>query len=152
MESKPWYKSKGVIGGIIATVCSLLVVLGVAGAEGAGEESGAIADNIVAIIAAVGGIFAIIGRITAKTKIAKPNGTVSIILILFVLTFTGCCAGGLPPRYRQTVEMSAIAVGELNKACQAGDPNACREGLDAASETLNLIVDAMYGRDSDGTD
>lgn len=55
----------------------------------------------------------------------------------------------MTPPYRQTVEMSAIRVAELNRRCQTGDAEACKEGLEAASKTLDLIVDAMEGRYDD---
>jgi len=72
------------------------------------------------------------------------------MLISIVLLFcAGCSAVQMTPPYRQTVQMSAIRVAELNKRCQAGDAAACKEGLDAASSTLNLIVDALEGRYDD---
>ena len=46
----------------------------------------------------------------------------------------------------------ANRVAELNKRCQAGDNLACREGLAAASEALDLWVDAVHGTDSKGGD
>lgn len=55
----------------------------------------------------------------------------------------------MSPPYRQTIQSSAVRVAELNKRCQAGDQMACKEGLAAASRTLNLIVDAMEGRYDD---
>ena len=69
-----------------------------------------------------------------------------IILVLAVVClFTGCSAVQMSPPYRQTVQMSAIRVAELDKRCQAGDEVACKEGLAAASKTLNYIVEAMEG-------
>ena len=69
-----------------------------------------------------------------------------IILVAVVCLLAGCSEVQMSPPYRQTVEMSAIRVAELNKRCQAGDQTACKEGLAAASSTLNLIVDALEGR------
>lgn len=146
METKPWYQSKAVIAGIIATVCTILLAFGVTGAGGVSEESEPIADNIIALIAAITAIIGIIGRIVAKTKITATKKNLSIILILSVLALSGCLEVQMSARYQQATEMSAIVVAELNARCQAGDPNACKQGLDAASETLNLLVDAMHGR------
>ncbi len=42
-----------------------------------------------------------------------------------------------------------IRVAELNKRCQGGDEAACKEGLAAASKTLDLIVEAMEGNYDD---
>lgn len=69
-----------------------------------------------------------------------------IIIILVAVCLAGCSEVRMSPPYQQTVQMSAIRVAELNKRCQAGDEVACKEGLSAASSTLNLIVDAMEGR------
>jgi len=72
-----------------------------------------------------------------------------VALLLFCLLIAGCNQVQMSPPYRQSVKMSAIRVAELNKRCQAGDETACKEGLAAASKTLNLIVDATEGRYED---
>ena len=68
------------------------------------------------------------------------------ILILTVLLISGCSKVQMSAEYRQVTEMSAINIAELNRRCQDGDDMACKEGLSKASETLNLIVDALHGR------
>lgn len=72
-----------------------------------------------------------------------------MIVLMIVISIAGCSQVQMSPPYRQAVEASAIRVAELNKRCQAGDAAACKEGLDAASSTLNLIVDAMEGNYGD---
>ena len=72
-----------------------------------------------------------------------------LIVVLVVLFISGCSRVQMSPPYRQTVTMSAISVSELNRRCQDGDNQACKEGLSAASKTLNLIVDALEGRYDD---
>lgn len=71
-------------------------------------------------------------------------------LILSILLISLLCAGcnqvQLSPPYRQALEISAVNVAELNKRCQAGDDQACKEGLAEASKTLELLVDGVYGR------
>jgi len=67
---------------------------------------------------------------------------VSALLLLLV----GCSSVRMTPPYQQTVEMSAIRVAELNSRCQEGDDAACKDGLSAASKTLELIVDGMRGQ------
>ena len=68
------------------------------------------------------------------------------ILILSILLISGCSKVQMSPEYRQVTEMSAINVAELNRRCQDGDAEACKQGLSKASETLNLLVDALHGR------
>lgn len=68
------------------------------------------------------------------------------LISLVVLLFVGCSKVQMSPSYRQALEKSAINVAELNRRCQAGDPNACKQGLATASETLDLLVDALRGR------
>lgn len=72
-----------------------------------------------------------------------------VIVAVCLLLLAGCSDVQMTPPYRYAVKMSAIRVAELNKRCQAGDQQACKEGLDAASSTLNLIVEAMEGRYDD---
>lgn len=68
-----------------------------------------------------------------------------IVIVAACLLLAGCNAVRMSPHYRQTVEMSAIRVSELNERCQGGDAVACKEGLAAASKTLDLIVEALEG-------
>lgn len=76
-QVKSWLQSKGVWGGIIATVASLGNMIGPMlgfsiDQAAVGEATtilGTIADNLVSIIGAVGGILAVIGRIFAKKAI-----------------------------------------------------------------------------------
>lgn len=72
-----------------------------------------------------------------------------LMAICIIVLCVGCSQVQMSGHYRQTVEMSAVRVTELNKRCQAGDQQACKDGLDAASKTLNLIVNAMEGRYED---
>ena len=72
-----------------------------------------------------------------------------LCVVLAVLFISGCSQVQMSPPYRQTVTMSAISVSELNRRCQDGDGQACKDGLNSASNTLNLIVDALEGRYDD---
>lgn len=69
-----------------------------------------------------------------------------ILILLSSLVLVGCSKVQMSASYRQALEMSAINVAELNRRCQDGDPNACKLGLAEASETLDLLVDALHGR------
>jgi uncharacterized protein YceK len=73
-----------------------------------------------------------------------------ITIILLICAFiAGCSQVQLSPPYRQTLEISSVNVAELNKRCQAGDNEACKEGLAKASKTLDLLLDAAYGRSAE---
>ena len=72
-----------------------------------------------------------------------------ILVLVVVCLLAGCSAVQMSPPYRQAVEGSAIRVAELNKRCQGGDEAACKEGLAAASKTLDLSVEAMEGNYDD---
>lgn len=69
-----------------------------------------------------------------------------LIVVILTIFFAGCSSVTMTPRYRYQVETAAVVVNELDQRCADGDDVACKEGLHKASETLNLIVDAMYGR------
>jgi hypothetical protein len=97
------------------------------------------------------GALALWGRLTARKKVTLKGkakaaaGCLPVILLLGIFT-AGCSQVQMSPSYRQSVEKQSILITELDRRCQAGDSNACAEGLHEASETLNMIVDAMYGR------
>jgi len=62
-----------------------------------------------------------------------------------VSIISGCSQVNATPQYRAEIEKAAILVDELNTRCQNGDQRACEAGLEVANETLQLIVDGMYG-------
>jgi hypothetical protein len=65
-ESKPWYASSGVWGGVIAV---LAAVLGLLGYSIGAEDQVALAGYVATIGSVVGGLLAIIGRVRASKKI-----------------------------------------------------------------------------------
>lgn len=65
-DIKPWYYSKTVWGAVLAIVASLLRMLGFE--LGAADQS-AMADALVSIAGAAGGLLAIYGRVTANAAI-----------------------------------------------------------------------------------
>ena len=62
------------------------------------------------------------------------------------IVLAGGCNVYMSPEYQATVRDAAEAIDGLNENCQAGDQEACREGLARAAETVNMILDASYGR------
>jgi hypothetical protein len=65
-EMKHWYLSKTVWGALIAIVASLLPAMGM---ELAGSIQGELADHLVSLAGAVGGLLAIYGRLTAEKRL-----------------------------------------------------------------------------------
>lgn len=64
--SKDWWKSKGVIGGVVAAVCGIAGLFGVVVAP---EDAEIIVTSVTAIGGAIGGIIAAVGRIKATKNI-----------------------------------------------------------------------------------
>jgi hypothetical protein len=69
-NSKTWYQSKTVWGALIAIGASLLQMTG---KEIAAGDQNALAEAIVSLAGALGGIFAIYGRLSAKTSIRSDT-------------------------------------------------------------------------------
>ncbi len=61
--TKPWWKSKGVIGGLVA------VIAGLAGLFGVDVDQPVLTDIILQVGAAIGGVLAVIGRIKAEKPV-----------------------------------------------------------------------------------
>lgn len=66
-DSKPWYQSRGVIGGLVAVAAGVAAAFKV---NIAGEMQALLVEAIIGAVAAVGGIVAVIGRIKAQKKIS----------------------------------------------------------------------------------
>ena len=65
-ETKQWYLSKTVWGALIAILASLLPAMGVE--LDAGTQA-RLADNLVSLAGAIGGLVAIYGRLTAEKRL-----------------------------------------------------------------------------------
>lgn len=65
-QSKPWYQSKAVIGGVVAAVAGLLAFAGV---DIGIEDQGILTDAVLGLVGAIGGILAVYGRVKADRKI-----------------------------------------------------------------------------------
>lgn len=68
METKKWWESKAVWGGIVAVLAGGAGLFGVSlGAE----DQAQVVDAVLAIASAVGGLLAVYGRVKADTKVGK---------------------------------------------------------------------------------
>lgn len=65
-QTKPWYASKGVWGGLIGVASPILAYLGYAIAP---EDADALVAGLTTIGGALGGVLAIVGRVGATTQI-----------------------------------------------------------------------------------
>lgn len=65
-QTKGWYLSRTVWGGILAVAAS---VLNLAGIEISGADQAELADRVTALMAAAGGIVAIAGRLAASRRL-----------------------------------------------------------------------------------
>lgn len=70
-DTKPWYASTGVWGGIIAVLTPLIGAFFHMTVSSA--DSAALADALAGIGTAIGGILAVYGRVTATTQIGAPK-------------------------------------------------------------------------------
>jgi hypothetical protein len=155
-EKEVWYKSKGVWGSLFVMILGILQAMNISSIGPVSVENvAAEQDTLVEMLTQIGifaaGALALWGRLTARKKIllkGKPKAAINCILIILLLGIflAGCSQVQMSPSYRQSVEKQSILITELDRRCQAGDSNACAEGLHEASETLNMIVDAMDGR------
>ena len=76
----------------------------------------------------------------------------AMLAICLVVMLSGCGKVWMSAEYKEQMEMSNVVIQSLNADCQAGDPNACRQGLAESAEIVQLIVDAANGVDSQGGD
>lgn len=142
-EQKQWWQSKTMWAGIVTLAIGILGTTGLASLEG---EQDVLVEKIMQIVTAVAGFIAIYGRITAKTTISKKNSGAKILILFVLLPVVGCSQVQMSPAYQQELYMSNVLVQSLNADCQAGDPNACKEGLNESAQILQLLVDAVEGR------
>ena len=69
-----------------------------------------------------------------------------VLVFVATIVIMGGCNVYMSPDYQQTVAEAAEAINGLNENCQGGDPNACSLGLAEAAKTVNMILEASYGR------
>ena len=149
-NSKEWYKSKAVWASLVVVIVGTLGMFGLGELEG---EEETITELVMQIVTVVSSIVALVGRVTAKSKIGSGGSAISPLLMLslvalLALSLPGCGKVRMSPEYAQQLEMAAVNISELNSRCQSGDNEACKLGLAEAAETLNILVDGLHGIDS----
>jgi len=89
-----------------------------------------------------------------RKKFELVTGTILALvfaaILLLALMAGGCSEVQMSPAYRQNLEMTNIAVQELNNRCAGGDPNACRNGLAESAKYLRKLVHAVNGTTEGG--
>ncbi len=73
----------------------------------------------------------------AQSSVVK---TLSLILVAVLLFLPGCTASLFTAEQQALLQESQVIVSELDTRCQAGDPNACRDGLHQAAITLHELT------------
>lgn len=68
------------------------------------------------------------------------------VAALLIVTATGCNVY-MSPNYQAKVQMSSDIIDEMVKQCPTADHNDCCAGLEEASRTIHLILDASYGKE-----
>ena len=75
VKKNPWV-SKGVVGGALAAIAGVAMLVGVdftpEDAKAIGDSVDVVADKLFEVVSIVGGVLAIVGRITASSKIKLP--------------------------------------------------------------------------------
>ena len=70
--TKPWYLSKSIIGALIVIVATVLGLLGQQStADAVTAESAGVSEVITSVIALIGAVVAIYGRVKASAKLTK---------------------------------------------------------------------------------
>ena len=69
-EIKPWYQSKTIWGALVAVLASLLSAAGI---DLDAEAQNGLTTDILNLCGALGGLFALYGRLTANTSIDPPG-------------------------------------------------------------------------------
>ena len=150
-ETKDWYKSKAVWGGIVAAVSGMLVMFGVGAVEG---EEDSIVELIMQAVAIVGGIVAIVGRLVAKSRLAAPSGrTFKLLLLVLCAACVMAAAGGcsevqVSPVYSALLGQTVGWSRSMATRAAAGELNAGEmvEALDINADLWERFDDARDGQ------
>jgi len=154
-DVKEWYQSRTVWASLVTVAVGLMATAGWVDLTG---EQETIVDLIMQAVLLISGFTALWGRVTAKAKIrplddgGRGTRSMGMLLLAWVVLLAGCSQVQMSPPYQAMLEQSAIQAAELNDRCQRGDETACRDGLAAVAETLQLLVDGLQGQSSGGAE
>jgi endonuclease YncB( thermonuclease family) len=87
IETKPWYASKGVWGGLVAVISQILSFMGYTFGI---EDQERIADDIYTLVTTIGGSIAIFGRVVADKPISLSADPRKTNLLIWALALPLC--------------------------------------------------------------
>jgi len=153
MESKAWYKSRGVWGGVITAVIGIITLFAADLGAALGGEAEAITDAAMGLVELFGGVLALVGRIGAKGRIKAP-GAAGVLLWLVVLSVAVAgCAGPqgvtLTGEYYDTISDLSGACHNLSKKCTTGEatPEQCAIGFEVVGDCLDAVLAESRGEE-----
>lgn len=129
------------------------IALGTVGAyfDGSGWP-GCIQMGVAIGLMSAGGYDAITAFSGAKKSTAAA-ATTTAALVCVLLLIGGCTSPLFTFQQKALLSQSSIVVTELNTRCQAGDDQACKEGLAKAAETLSILAaDGTTATDTEGAE
>lgn len=90
-NSKEWYKSKTILAALVTVVVGTLGMFGVGQLDG---EQESIVEAIMQLVTLISGVIAIVGRVTAKSKVTGTgSGSSLMLLLVLALVLAGGCVG-----------------------------------------------------------
>jgi hypothetical protein len=88
IAAKAWWMSRGVWGGVVAALAGLA---GIWGYSIPAEDQARVVELIVAIVSAVGGVVAVVGRAMAKRPIRRSKPVRKSVVSLFLFSILSAC-------------------------------------------------------------
>ena len=109
----------------------------------AGTENWLLGGIVVGL--AAGGGYDFIKGVTQKA--GKVGSAAPLLATLILVSLAGCRAY-MQPQLKTQFEQATILSRAWLEDCEAGNDEACKEGLRLCNETMELVVDAMNNQPS----
>lgn len=74
------------------------------------------------------------------SSIVPPQSSLIALIAVGLLFVGGCAAPLFTPIQRLRLDQAVVIVEEFDSRCQAGDDQACRDGLAKAAQTLRILA------------
>ena len=138
-DTKPWYQSTGVLGGIASAVAMLVMVLKFIFGVDISDLAPALSSGFIAVLGLIGTIVAIWGRVAATKKIQL---LVAAALLLFFFAPVGFAGTG-----------EVVSINEVATATAEESPKPWYEDLFGAiqgasdARSLQLVLYPTYAKD-----